>query len=45
LMTILVTIGILLNLVSYRWMKHDRSLNRSNMELDRSREIDRDKLV
>jgi hypothetical protein len=33
LMTILVLIGILLNLVAYRWMKHYHSLNRSNMEL------------
>ncbi len=36
LMTILVGIGMLLNLVAYRWMKHCRSLNRSNLELDRS---------
>jgi hypothetical protein len=36
LMTILVTIGILLNIVAYRWIKHCHSLNRSNLELDRS---------
>jgi hypothetical protein len=29
LMTVLVAIGILLNLVAYRWMKHYHSLNRS----------------
>jgi hypothetical protein len=36
LMTILVVIGMLLNLVAYRWMKHYPSLNRSNLKPDRS---------
>ncbi len=35
LMTILVLIGILLNLVSYRWMKHDHGTKIANVGLDR----------
>lgn len=36
LMTVLVAIGILLNLVAYRWLKHYRRTITSKIESDRS---------